>query len=160
MATAAASTTDWFTLGAAIIGAAAAVVGAIIGALNIGGKRRWDDELLTASSEFLVAVHQAERLAYNIRNLPDAQRTERLVELNTIHTTAALNERRVALVGNHKVQKAARLARRHLYAVVHVEAHHEEDPQPETGETPRARLDEEIKALVREVRRSLARERA
>jgi hypothetical protein len=153
--TTAAASTDWSAVWAGALGAAAALAGTGIGILNIGGKRRWDDELLTASSEFLVAVHQAERLAWELRGLPDAQKADRLDELKKIHTTASLLERRVALVGNHKVQRAARLTRRHLYAVIHVEVHQKNDPHPELGKTPRDRLDTETKALVREVRRSL-----
>lgn len=138
-------------------GIGAASISAAIGVRNTNRsmaadvRARWDGALLEKSSALIVAARSVRHLAERFGRVadPDAQRSK----IDEAHERLRVLDAEIRLLGNRRVQKAARDVRHHAYSV-RVFGEEGRDPRADDypGTAPIERLSDALQEFQRAVR--------
>jgi hypothetical protein len=111
-------------------------------------RTRWDTSLYTLSIEFTSATQRFRRAVEQPRESSDALDHRKVVDEERRQMSSLLAQLR--LVGNVRVQRAARMVIRHAYAVMKVEEGHEDPRGAEFDNLPPAtRLNDALHEFIR-----------
>ncbi|SCG63517.1 hypothetical protein [Micromonospora halophytica] len=149
---------NWSTLAGTILTLAAGALIGLVPSLLIERRKekrqlatRWDAPLYDLSVEFASTVRVFRHSASRLADAPDRAAHQERTEEERQRLNALLEQ--IRLVGDERVQRAARMVVRHSWAVARVAEGHEDERAAEyPGASPERRLTDALHEFIRAVR--------